>query len=65
MLLASAIQGFNREYASVQSIKDRKGTVRGWVFEAQCGTIKKFYPEFFHDCYGAAMRALEMHRHNA
>jgi hypothetical protein len=59
-----SIKGFNRQWASITSIKSQIGKERktvGHQFECACGTIKKFLSTYFYDTHSAAVNALESH----
>jgi hypothetical protein len=59
-----SIKGFNRQWASVTSLKTTVGKewkIIGHQFECACGTTKKFLSAYFHDTHGAAVNALESH----
>jgi hypothetical protein len=63
--LPTAIKGFCGETAVVFAEMNKGRRTGAWVFEARCGTVKTFKPEYFHDPRGAAMAALERHRHKS
>lgn len=57
----NTIQGFNRTWAAVTSIRTSKSEIIGYRFECSCGTVRKFLDTYFHDCHGAARNALDKH----
>jgi len=62
--LPTSIKGFNREFAAVTRVRVEGGP-DSWRFTAGCGVEKLFRAKYFLDPHGAAMKALENHRHNA
>lgn len=57
-----AIQGFNREWAAVTSVKDRQQNIIGYKMITACNLAGRLFPDHhWDDPYGAAMRALENH----
>jgi hypothetical protein len=62
-LIASAIKGFNREWAAVTANRDRNGDITGWTLVTECNlTGRSFLNRHWEDPHGAAMKALETHR---
>lgn len=55
--------GFNREWAVIESIRDGKsGETLGYSLETQCGTVKKYLYRYFTDPYVVAIAALNSHQ---
>lgn len=63
-MMANAIRGFNREAASISSLKDKHGAKVGWVFRATCGATRFFPDANWVHPYEAAYAAMEGHRHH-
>jgi hypothetical protein len=60
--IASAIKGFNREWAAVQSVKAPRGETIGYRLVTECGKDTRYLDKHFNDPYGAACMALELHK---
>jgi hypothetical protein len=62
-MINTVLKGFNRETASVTSVKDRYQQIIGWQFTGACGTKKVFLEQYYQDPHGMAIKAMEDHKH--